>query len=32
LISHRLKLDEVNDAFALMKDHASRRVLLDLRQ
>ena len=32
LISHRLKLDDVNDAFALMKDHASRRVLLDLRQ
>ena len=32
LISHRIKLEEINDAFALMKELASRRVLLDLRQ
>ena len=32
LISHRLRLDEINAAFGLMADQASRRVLLDLRQ
>ncbi len=31
LISHRLKLDQVNDAFELMQQGAARRVLLDLR-
>ncbi len=32
LISHRMRLDDVNDAFELMKQGGSRRVLLDLRQ
>jgi S-(hydroxymethyl)glutathione dehydrogenase/alcohol dehydrogenase len=32
LISHRVRLDQVNEAFALMREGSARRVLLDLRQ
>jgi Zn-dependent alcohol dehydrogenase len=31
LISHRLPLDQVNEAFDLMAQGSARRVLLDLR-
>ncbi len=31
LISHRVSLDQVNEAFALMREGGARRVLLDLR-